>query len=62
MCMIRYEYIHKRNRLLTCSGVDIMVFRPHCMFSIASQPSRCGQLADYGLNEYIDLSKLIMTD
>jgi hypothetical protein len=32
------------------------------MFSIASQPSRFGQLADYSLNEYIDLPKLTITE
>ena len=59
--MVLCKYVHKRNRLLTCS-VDRMAFRPHCMFSIVSQPSRFGQLADYGLNEYIDLPELIMND
>jgi hypothetical protein len=38
--------------------VGIMVFYPYYMLSTASQVSRCGQLADYGLNEYVGETRL----
>ena len=35
-----------------------MVFYPYYMLSTAPQVSRCGQLADYGLNEYVGETRL----
>ena len=35
-----------------------MVFYPYYMLSTASQVSRCGQLADYGLNDYVGETRL----